>query len=191
MAKAPPTLEQITGDLRRRMDGALDTLKKEFAGLRTGRASPALLEPIKVEVYGTEMPITQVGTIGVPEPRMLTVQVWDRAAVSSVEKAIRDAGLGLNPASDGQTVRVPLPPLTAERRVELAKLAGKYAEAARVAIRAVRRDGMETLKKLEKDHEIGQDVHRDWAEEVQKLTDGYIRKVDEALAAKEADIKQP
>jgi ribosome recycling factor len=191
MAKAPPTLDQITGDLRRRMEGALETLKKEFAGLRTGRASPALLEPIKVEVYGTEMPITQVGTIGVPEPRMLTVQVWDRAAVSSVEKAIRDAGLGLNPASDGQTVRVPLPPLTAERRVELAKLAGKYAEAARVAIRAVRRDGMETLKKLEKDHEIGQDVHRDWAEEVQKLTDGYIRKVDEALAAKEADIKQP
>jgi ribosome recycling factor len=191
MAKAPPTLDQITGDLRRRMEGALDTLKKEFAGLRTGRASPALLEPIKVEVYGTEMPITQVGTIGVPEPRMLTVQVWDRAAVSSVEKAIRDAGLGLNPASDGQTVRVPLPPLTAERRVELAKLAGKYAEAARVAIRAVRRDGMETLKKLEKDHEIGQDVHRDWADEVQKLTDGYIRKVDEALAAKEADIKQP
>jgi ribosome recycling factor len=191
MAKAPPTLDQITGDLRRRMEGALETLKKEFAGLRTGRASPALLEPIKVEVYGTEMPITQVGTIGVPEPRMLTVQVWDRAAVSSVEKAIRDAGLGLNPASDGQTVRVPLPPLTAERRVELAKLAGKYAEAARVAIRAVRRDGMETLKKLEKDHEIGQDVHRDWADEVQKLTDGYIRKVDEALAAKEADIKQP
>lgn len=191
MAKAPPTLDQITGELRRRMDGALDTLRKEFAGLRTGRASPALLEPIKVEVYGTEMPITQVGTIGVPEPRMLTVQVWDRAAVSSVEKAIRDAGLGLNPASDGQTVRVPLPPLTTERRVELAKLAGKYAEAARVAVRAVRRDGMETLKKLEKDHEIGQDVHRDWAEEVQKLTDGYIRKVDEALAAKETDIKQP
>ncbi|TQF79417.1 ribosome recycling factor [Elioraea sp. Yellowstone] len=191
MAKAPPTLDQITGDLRRRMDGALETLKKEFAGLRTGRASPALLEPIRVEVYGTEMPITQVGTIGVPEPRMLTVQVWDRAAVPAVEKAIRDSGLGLNPASDGQTVRVPLPPLTAERRVELAKLAGKYAEAARVAIRAVRRDGMETLKKLEKDHEIGQDVHRDWAEEVQKLTDAYIRKVDEALAAKEADIRQP
>lgn len=191
MAKAPPTLDQITGDLRRRMDGALETLKKEFAGLRTGRASPALLEPIRVEVYGTEMPITQVGTIGVPEPRMLTVQVWDRAAVPAVEKAIRDSGLGLNPASDGQTVRVPLPPLTAERRVELAKLAGKYAEAARVVIRAVRRDGMETLKKLEKDHEIGQDVHRDWAEEVQKLTDAYIRKVDEALAAKEADIRQP
>lgn len=191
MAKAPPTLDQITGDLRRRMDGALDTLKKEFAGLRTGRASPALLEPVKVEIYGTETPITQVGTIGVPEPRMLTVQVWDRAAVSSVEKAIRDAGLGLNPASDGQIVRVPLPPLTAERRIELAKLAGKYAEAARVAIRAVRRDGMETLKKLEKDHEIGQDTHRDWAEEIQKLTDAYIRKVDDALAAKDADIKQP
>lgn len=191
MAKAPPTLDQITGDLRRRMDGALETLRKEFAGLRTGRASPALLEPIKVEVYGTEMPITQVGTIGVPEPRMLTVQVWDRAAVSSVEKAIRDAGLGLNPASDGQMVRVPLPPLTAERRVELAKLAGKYAEAARVAVRSVRRDGMELLKKLEKDHEIGQDVHRDWGEAIQKLTDAYVHKVDDALATKDADIKQP
>lgn len=191
MAKAPPTLDQIVGDLRRRMDGALDTLRKEFAGLRTGRASPALLEPVKVEIYGTEMPITQLGTIGVPEPRMLTVQVWDRGAVSAVERAIRDAGLGLNPASDGQLVRVPLPPLTAERRIELARLAGKYAEAARVAIRAVRRDGMETLKKLERDHEIGQDVHRDWAEEIQKLTDAYIRKVDEALAAKDADIKQP
>jgi ribosome recycling factor len=191
MAKPPPTLEDITADLRRRMDGALETLKKEFAGLRTGRASPALLEPVKVEVYGTELPITQVGTIGVPEPRMLTVQVWDRAAVSSVEKAIREAGLGLNPSSDGQLVRVPLPPLTTERRNELAKLAGKYAEAARVAVRGVRRDGMETLKRLEKDGVIGQDLHRDWAEAVQKLTDSYIRKVDEALAAKEADIRQP
>lgn len=191
MAKAPPTLEDITGDLKRRMEGALETLRKEFAGLRTGRATPALLEPIKVEVYGTEMPITQLGTIGAPEPRMLTVQVWDRSAVGAVEKAIREAGLGLNPASDGQLVRVPLPPLTAERRAELAKLAARYAEAARVAIRGVRRDGMETLKKLEKDGEISQDLHRDWAEEVQKLTDAYVRKVDEALAAKEADIKQP
>lgn len=191
MAKAPPTLEDITGDLKRRMEGALETLRKEFAGLRTGRATPALLEPIKVEVYGTEMPITQLGTIGAPEPRMLTVQVWDRSAVGAVEKAIREAGLGLNPASDGQLIRVPLPPLTAERRAELAKLAARYAEAARVAIRGVRRDGMETLKKLEKEGEIGQDLHRDWAEEVQKLTDAYVRKVDEALAAKEADIKQP
>ncbi len=191
MAKAPPTLEQIIGDLRRRMDGALETLRKEFAGLRTGRASPALLEPIKVEIYGSELPITQVGTIGTPEPRMLTVQVWDRSAVSAVERAIRESGLGLNPATDGQLIRVPLPPLTAERRAELAKLAGRYAEAARVAIRGVRRDGMELLKKLEKDGEIGQDVHRDWADEVQKLTDSYVKKVDEALAAKEADIKQP
>ncbi|WP_114374758.1 ribosome recycling factor [Elioraea thermophila] len=191
MAKAPPTLEDITGDLKRRMEGALETLRKEFAGLRTGRATPALLEPIKVEVYGTEMPITQLGTIGAPEPRMLTVQVWDRSAVGAVEKAIREAGLGLNPASDGQLIRVPLPPLTAERRAELAKLAARYAEAARVAIRGVRRDGMETLKKLEKEGEISQDLHRDWAEEVQKLTDAYVRKVDEALAAKEADIKQP
>ncbi len=191
MAKAPPSLEDITGDLKRRMEGALETLRKEFAGLRTGRATPALLEPIKVEVYGTEMPITQVGTIGAPEPRLLTVQVWDRSAVGAVEKAIREAGLGLNPAADGQLIRVPLPPLTAERRTELAKLAARYAEAARVAIRSVRRDGMETLKKLEKDGEISQDLHRDWAEEVQKLTDAYVRKVDEALAAKEADIKQP
>ncbi len=191
MAKAPPSLEDITGDLKRRMEGALETLRKEFAGLRTGRATPALLEPIKVEVYGTEMPITQVGTIGAPEPRLLTVQVWDRSAVGAVEKAIREAGLGLNPAADGQLIRVPLPPLTAERRAELAKLAARYAEAARVAIRSVRRDGMETLKKLEKDGEISQDLHRDWAEEVQKLTDAYVRKVDEALAAKEADIKQP
>ncbi|MCS6854395.1 MAG: ribosome recycling factor [Elioraea sp.] len=191
MAKAPPTLEDITADLKRRMEGALETLRKEFAGLRTGRATPALLEPIKVEVYGTEMPITQLGTIGAPEPRLLTVQVWDRSAVGAVEKAIREAGLGLNPASDGQLIRVPLPPLTAERRAELAKLAARYAEAARVAIRGVRRDGMETLKKLERDGEIGQDLHRDWAEEVQKLTDAYVRKVDEALAAKEADIKQP
>jgi ribosome recycling factor len=191
MAKPPPTLEDITADLRRRMEGALETLKKEFAGLRTGRASPALLEPVRVEVYGTEMPITQVGTIGVPEPRMLTVQVWDRGAVTAVEKAIRESGLGLNPSSDGQLVRVPLPPLTAERRTELAKLAGKYAEAARVAVRGVRRDGMETLKRHEKDGLISQDLHRDWADAVQKLTDGYIRKVDEALAAKEADIRQP
>jgi len=191
MAKAPPTLDDITGDLRRRMEGALETLRKEFAGLRTGRATPALLEPIKVEVYGSEMPITQLGTIGAPEPRLLTVQVWDRSAVSAVEKAIREAGLGLNPASDGQLIRIPLPPLTAERRAELAKLAARYAEAARVAIRGVRRDGMETLRKLEKDGEIGQDLHRDWAEEVQKLTDAYVRKVDEALVAKEADIKQP
>ncbi|QXM24653.1 ribosome recycling factor [Elioraea tepida] len=191
MAKPPPTLDDILSDLRRRMEGALETLKKEFAGLRTGRASPALLEPVKVEVYGTEMPITQLGTISVPEPRMLTVQVWDRGAVAAVEKAIREAGLGLNPASDGQLVRVPLPPLTTERRNELAKLAGRYAEAARVAVRGVRRDGMETLKKLEKDGLIGQDLHRDWSDAVQKLTDSFIKRVDEALAAKEADIRQP
>ncbi len=191
MAKPPPKLDDILSDLRRRMEGALETLKKEFAGLRTGRASPALLEPVKVEVYGTEMPITQLGTISVPEPRMLTVQVWDRGAVAAVEKAIREAGLGLNPASDGQLVRVPLPPLTTERRNELAKLAGRYAEAARVAVRGVRRDGMETLKKLEKDGLIGQDLHRDWSDAVQKLTDSFIKRVDEALAAKEADIRQP
>lgn len=185
-----PDIKKIKQDLQRRMDGAMETLRKEFGGLRTGRASPALLEPVKVDAYGSDMPITQVGTIGVPEPRMITVQVWDKGLVSAVEKAIRDAGLGLNPSSDGQIVRVPLPQLTAERRTELARAAGKYAEAARVAVRAVRRDGMEGLKKLEKDGKISKDQHRDWSNEVQGLTDGYIKRIDDSLVSKEAEIKQ-
>jgi len=187
---AEPDITAITKDLQRRMDGAMETLRKEFGGLRTGRASPALLEPVKVDAYGSEMPLNQVGTINVPEPRLITVQVWDKALVGAVSNAIRDAGLGLNPATDGQLVRVPLPLLTAERRTELARAAGKYAEAARVAVRAVRRDGMELLKKLEKDGKISQDQHRDWNVEVQHLTDGYVKRVDEQLAHKEADIKQ-
>ncbi len=186
----PADLENLKQDLTRRMDGAMETLRREFAGLRTGRANPALLEPVRVEAYGTEMPITQVGTIGVPEPRMMTVQVWDRTMVGAVERAIRDAGLGLNPASDGQVVRVPIPLLTTERRNELAKTAARYAEGARVAVRGVRRDGMEQIKGLEKKHTIGEDDARTWHDEVQKLTDQYVKRVDENLADKERDIRQ-
>jgi ribosome recycling factor len=186
----PADQAALKEDLSRRMDGALETLRRDFAGLRTGRASPALLEPVKVEAYGSEMPITQVGTIGVPEPRMLTVQVWDRTLVSAVERAIRDSNLGLNPSSDGQIVRVPIPMLTAERRNELAKLGGRYAEGARVAIRGARRDGNDQIKALEKKHEIGEDESARWIEDVQKLTDGYIKRIDEALADKEREIKQ-
>ena len=177
-------------DLKRRMDGAIDALEREFAGLRTGRASISLLEPIMVDAYGAAMPLNQVGTIGVPEPRMITVQVWDRSLSPAVEKAIRDSGLGLNPASDGQLIRVPIPPLSEERRVEITKIAGKYAEQARVAVRNVRRDGMETLKHMEKDGEISEDEHHLWHDEVQDLTDAHIKLVDETLAKKEAEILQ-
>jgi ribosome recycling factor len=177
-------------ELTRRMDGALDALRREFAGLRTGRASSHLLEPIVVQAYGSDMPLTQVGTISVPEPRMITVQVWDRSLVSAVEKAIRDAGLGLNPASDGQLVRVPIPELSQERRQELTKVAHKYAEQARVAVRNVRRDGMDQLKKMEKDGKISQDEHRVWSDKVQKLTDDHIKRIDDALAQKEKEILQ-
>lgn len=177
-------------ELSRRMDGALEALRREFAGLRTGRASAHLLEPIVVHAYGSDVPITQVGTISVPEPRMITVQVWDRSVVSAVEKAIRDAGLGLNPASDGQLVRVPIPELSQERRQELTKVAHKYAEQGRVAVRNVRRDGMEQLKKMEKDGKISQDEHRGWADKVQKLTDDHIKRIDDALAQKEKEILQ-
>lgn len=177
-------------ELGRRMDGALEALRREFAGLRTGRASAHLLEPIVVHAYGSDMPITQVGTISVPEPRMITVQVWDRGLVSAVEKAIRESGLGLNPASDGQLVRVPIPELSQERRQELTKVAHKYAEQARIAVRNVRRDGMEQLKRMEKDGNISQDEHRTWSEKVQKLTDDHIKRIDESLAQKEKEILQ-
>ncbi len=186
----PADLTAIKTDLTRRMDGALETMRRDFAGLRTGRASPALLEPVKVEAYGTEVPITQVGTIGVPESRMITVQVWDKTLVGAVERAIRDSRLGLNPSADGQVVRVPIPQLTAERRVELAKAAGRYGEGARVAVRGVRRDGMEQIKAAEKKHEIGEDEAKTWSDEVQKLTDQYIKRVDEGLIDKEREIKQ-
>jgi ribosome recycling factor len=172
------------------MDGALETLKREFNGLRTGRANPALLEPVRVEAYGSEVPITQVANINVPEPRMMTVQVWDRSLVSAVERAVRDSGLGLNPAVDGQLIRVPIPLLTEQRRNELAKMAGKYAEGCKVAVRGVRRDGMEQIKALEKKHSISEDDAKRWADDVQKLTDGYVKRIDDSLADKERDIRQ-
>ncbi|MBU6448365.1 MAG: ribosome recycling factor [Rhodospirillales bacterium] len=183
-------LDTITTDLTRRMDGALEALRREFSGLRTGRASPALLEPVKVDAYGSMMPLNQVATIAVPEARMITVQVWDRSMVNSTVAAIRDCGLGLNPQPDGQTIRVPLPVLTEERRIELVKTANKYAEAARIAVRGVRRDGMEQIKALQKKSEISEDEERDWADQVQKLTDGYIKRVDDNFSEKEKDIRQ-
>ncbi len=183
-------LNELKQDLGRRMDGAIETLRREFSGLRSGRASPALLEPVRVEAYGNEVPITQVGTIAVPEARMLTVQVWDRSLVGAVERAIRDSGLGLNPASDGQLVRVPIPQLTGERRAELVKAAGRYAEGAKVAVRGVRRDGMEQTKAAEKKGAISQDDEKRWHDEVQKLTDSYIKKIDESLAEKDKEIRQ-
>lgn len=177
-------------DIERRMDGAVTALKAEFAGLRTGRASASLLEPINVEAYGARMPLNQVGTISVPEPRMISVQVWDRSMTKAVEKAIRESDLGLNPQSDGQLIRVPLPDLSEERRTELVKVASKYAESARVAVRNVRRDGMDHLKKMEKDSEISQDDKRLYEDEIQELTDRYVKAIDEALASKEKDIMQ-
>ena len=176
--------------LKKRMDGALEALKREFAGLRTGRASTSLLDPLTVEAYGQSMPINQVGTVSAPEPRMLTVQVWDRGLVSSVEKAIRESDLGLNPSNDGQLVRVPIPPLSEERREELAKVTSRYAEQARVAVRNVRRDGMDTLKQMEKDGEISEDEHRKSSDEIQSMTDEHIKLIDEALAHKDSEIKQ-
>jgi ribosome recycling factor len=177
-------------EMNRRMNGAVTTLKGEFAGLRTGRASPALLDPVSVEAYGNSVPISQVGTISTPESRMITVQVWDKSLAKAVDKAIRDAGLGLNPQMDGQLLRIPLPELNQERRKELSKLASKYAEAARVAVRNVRRDGMDLLKRLEKDHKIGEDEHRTRGEELQKLTDSHIKDIDTALQSKEQEIMQ-
>ncbi|MGB8841671.1 MAG: ribosome recycling factor [Aliidongia sp.] len=172
------------------MEGALEALKKEFSGLRTGRASTNLLDPVMVDAYGSSMPLAQCGTVSAPEPRMLTVQVWDRALVKPVEKAIRDAGLGLNPQADGQTVRVPIPDLNEERRRELTKVAAKYTEQARIAVRNVRRDGVDSLKKLEKEGEISQDEHRKLLADVQSLTDDFIRKIDDAMAQKEKEILQ-
>ena len=177
-------------ELKRRMDGAIEALKREFGGLRTGRASTGLLEPIVVDAYGAQMPISQVGTIGVPEPRMLSVQVWDRQLVSAVDKAIRESDLGLNPVIDGQLLRIPIPPLTEERRQELTKVAARYAEQARVAIRNVRRDGMESLKKMEKDGEISQDEHHARADDIQKITDEHVKLVDELLSHKDSEIMQ-
>jgi len=175
-------------DLERRMDGAIEALRKEFSGLRTGRASASLLEPIMVDAYGATVPINQLGNINVPEPRMISVQVWDKANVKAVEKAIRNSALGLNPAVDGTLLRIPLPELSEERRQELVKVAHRYAEQARIAIRNVRRDGMDQLKKLEKDGDISQDDHKVWADEVQAMTDKHIELVAELLQHKEKDI---
>jgi len=188
----PADLKSLKQDLTRRMDGALETLKKEFSGLRTGRASPALLEPIRVEAYGTEQPLNQVANISVGGPGLLVVQVWDRSVTKAVEIAIRDSGLGLNPQAEAQNIRVPLPPLTQERRNDLVKAAGRYAEGSKVAIRGVRRDGMEQIKAQEKDKKapISQDDAKSWSDEVQKLTDQYIKLVEATLAEKEKDIRQ-
>ena len=176
--------------LQRRMNGAIDALKQEFAGLRTGRASASLLDPVKVNAYGSDMPLNQVGTVATPEPRLISVQVWDKGLVKAVEKAIRESGLGLNPQVEGTLVRVPLPELNAERRAELVKIAGKYAEQARVAVRNVRRDGMDLLKKREKDRKISEDEHKVQSEKVQKMTDAVIARIDEAFASKQKDIAQ-
>lgn len=175
-------------DYERRMAGAVEAFGRELAGLRTGRASASLLEPITVQAYGTTMPLNQVGSIGVPEPRMLTVQVWDAGLVAAVDRAIREANLGLNPMAEGQLLRIPVPPLTEERRRELTKVASRYAEQSRVAVRNVRHDAMDMLKKLEKDHKISKDEHHDHGKKVQTLTDKYIEKIDEMLAAKEKEI---
>ena len=172
--------------LEKKMEGALTALKNEFSGLRTGRASANLVEPIMVEAYGSQMPMNQVGTISVPEARMISISVWDKGMVGAVERAIRESGLGINPVVDGTNVRVPVPALTEERRIDLTKVAGKYAEQARVAVRNVRREGMETMKNAEG----GEDEQKRLSEQVQKLTDQFIKKIDEALEKKEAEIMQ-
>ena len=175
-------------DLERRMHGAVDSLKGDLGGLRTGRASVNLLDPVAVEVYGANMPLNQVATVSAPEPRLLSVQVWDKSNVGPVDKAIRSAGLGLNPIVDGTTIRLPIPDLTEDRRKELAKLAGQYAEKARIAVRNVRRDGMDALKLDEKKGEIGEDDRKRSETEVQKLTDSTIADVDATASAKEKEI---
>jgi ribosome recycling factor len=177
-------------DYSKRMEGSLNSLKNEFNGLRTGRASASLLDPVTVDAYGSVSPLNQVAGVTVPEPRMISVQVWDKGVVAAVDKAIRSAGLGLNPIIDGQTLRIPVPPLTGERRAELAKLAGKYAEGAKVAVRNVRRDGMDHLKKLQKDGDISEDELKKLSEQVQQTTDAHIKKIDDSLRHKEEEITQ-
>ncbi|MBO6688065.1 MAG: ribosome recycling factor [Henriciella sp.] len=177
-------------DLERRMDGAISALQAELQGLRTGRASVNLLDNVQVSAYGSMMPLNQVGSVSIMDARMIGVNIWDKGLVGAADKAIRESGLGLNPVVDGQTLRIPIPPLNEERRLELTKVAGKYAEAGRVAVRNVRRDGMDGLKKMEKDGEISEDDHRSLTDEVQKLTDTFVGKVDEALKNKEAEIMQ-
>lgn len=178
----------MLAELTKRMDGALATLAKEFGGLRTGRASTNLLDTIQIEAYGSMLPMNQVGNVTAPEARMLVVSVWDKTMVKAVEKAIRESDMGLNPAVDGQTIRVPIPAPSEDRRKEMVKIAHKYAEGAKVAVRNVRRDGMDDLKKQEKDKKISEDEHRTESEKIQKLTDDYVKKIDEQLAVKEKDI---
>jgi ribosome recycling factor len=175
-------------ELEKRMRASLDALKRELSGLRTGRASTHLLDPIQVNVYGSKMPLNQVATLSVPEPRTISVQVWDKSNVAAVDKAIREANLGLNPIVDGTLLRLPIPMLTADRRQELAKLAHKYAEHGRIAVRNVRREGMELLKKLEKDSKMSQDEHHKASAKVQELTDKLIKEIDDTLTAKESEI---
>ena len=182
--------EDLAKDLKRRMEGAVEVLRREFAGLRTGRASVSLLDPVMIEAYGSRMPVNQVGSVSAPEARLLTVQVWDRSLVNAVEKAIRNADLGLNPQSDGQTVRVPIPQLDEERRIEITRIAGKYAEQAKIAIRNVRRDGNDRLKRLERDGEISQDELHQRTNAIQELTDAEILRVDELLDVKQTEIMQ-
>ncbi len=185
-----PDIDAMKKDLRRRMEGAIEVLHQEFGGLRTGRAAVSLLEPVTVHAYGSDMPMNQVGTVSAPEARMLTVQVWDKGLVHAVEKAILESGLGLNPASEGQVVRVPIPALTEERRQEFVKVAHKYAEDARIAVRNVRRHAMDELKRAEKDHQISQDEQRDHGKEVQDITDLHIGQIDDTLNNKEQEIMQ-
>ncbi|MDO8979715.1 MAG: ribosome recycling factor [Afipia sp.] len=175
-------------DLKRRMEGAINALKHELGGLRTGRASASMVEPVQVEAYGSHMPLNQVATVSVPEPRLLSVQVWDKSMVKAVETAIVNSNLGLSPATEGQVIRLRIPELNEERRKELVKVAHKYTEAARVAVRHVRRDGLDVLKKLEKDHQISEDDEKRLSNEVQKATDAAIADVDKALATKEKEI---
>ena len=177
-------------DLKRRMQGAVQTLKHELGGLRTGRASASLIEPVEVEAYGQRMPINQVATISVPEARMLSVQVWDKSMVSAVEKAIRDSNLGLSPTTEGTTLRIRIPELNEQRRKEMVKIAHRYAEEARVAVRHVRRDGIDTLKVLAKDKDISEDDQKRWEGDVQKATDQFVGEIDQTLAAKEGEIMQ-
>ena len=177
-------------EIDKRMHASIDALKRELSGLRTGRASAHLLDPVNVMVYGSRMPLNQVATVSVPEPRMISVQVWDRSNVQAVDKAIREANLGLNPIMDGQILRLPIPTLTADRRQELVKLAHKYTEQTKVAVRNTRREAMDALKKLEKDGKMSQDEHRGHSEKVQELTDKTIKDIDAVLATKEAEIQK-
>jgi ribosome recycling factor len=181
--------ELDTDDLKRRMDGAMSALRTEFASLRTGRASASMLEPVMVDAYGSPTPINQVGTVNVPEPRMVTVNVWDKGLVGKVEKAIRESGLGINPQLNGTIIMLPIPELNEERRRELTKVAAQYAESARVAVRNVRRDGMDQIKKAKSDG-MSEDDQKFWESEVQDLTDAYIKKVDDALGTKQEEIMQ-